>query len=491
MTPNDPNLEMDFTLESDKSGVIVEPAFQIIVLGDWAASGRKSDVGQRRPIEIDRDNFDSVMRGLAITLDLDIEGERISLEFNSLDDFHPDALFKSVPRFSDLRDLRKRLINPDTFNSAASALRGPETMSRSEEPNVFPVVQPESPVGDSLLDAILAKPEGGGVAPKTSAEIDSLVRDLVRPHLVSIDEEEQSGLVSAVDEAASLLMRSILHNPDFQELEAAWRGLFFLVRRTETSSDLRIFILDASLTELVEDVKGEAFLFKVVSEGWNGDPYAAIFGNYSFSPEAEGVAALIGITRICSVAGTPFVSHILPDLLGIESIADHPDPADWDLSYSSIPGKLWGLLRGIPESRYLGLTLSRFLARLPYGRDTEPTESIAFEEFTATISQDDYLWSNGCFGVAQLLGQTYREFGWAFGDRFIQDIEGLPFHVFKREGETVFQSCAEAQLSQNAAEKLADHGLMPIVSFKNTDRIRLVRFQSVADGVRGLEGRWS
>lgn len=490
MLPEDPSLEMEFTFESDKSGVVDEPNFQMLVLGDWAANGSKHDVTRRKPIEIDRDNFDDVMNGLGVKLDLEIGGTNVTLEFRSLDDFHPDELFGKVPLFADLRDLRKRLRNSDTFHSAARELSAASTSTEAD-------VQAEPPsnpagVGDNLLDAILAQPEGGATAPKgaVSQDISRLVSDLVRPHLVSVDEDEQASLVSAVDDATSSLMRSILHDRRFQELEAAWRGLFFLVRRTDTSSDLLVYILDVSADELSEDLKGENSIFKTIAAGRNEDPYSAVFGNFAFRPDVDNVAALIRIAKASAAIRTPFVSHIRPDVLGIKSLADHPDPDDWDLSYSSSEGKLWAALREIPEASYLGLTMPRFLARLPYGEDTEPTEAFALEEFTEASDHDSYLWSNSCFAVAQLLGQTYREFGWQFGGRFIQDVNGLPLHVFKKNGETVYQSCAEVQLSQNAAQKLADYGLMPIVSFKNMDQIRLVRFQSISGSAASLAGRW-
>ena len=489
MLPDEPGLEMDFTLESDKSGVIDEPIFQMLVLGDWSADGSKHDIARRKTIEIDRDNFDDVMNGLGVKLDLEIGGANLSLDFRSLDDFHPDELFKTVPLFADLRDLRKRLRNSDTFHSAARELRDASPSSNVPETSTPDTVAP----ADNLLDAILAQPEGGASAPKgaVSADISNLVSDLVRPHLVSVDENEQASLVAAVDEATSSLMRSILHDRKFQQLEAAWRGLFFLVRRTDTSSDLRIYILDVSHKELAEDLKDENVIFKAISTGRNEDPYAAVFGNYAFQADVDNTAALIRIAKAAATIAIPFVSHIRPDILGIKSLADHADPDDWDLSGASTEGKLWTALRELPEASYLGLTMPRFLARLPYGEDTEPTEAFSFEEFTGESGHDDYLWSNGCFAVAQLLGRTYSEFGWNFGGRFIQDADGLPLHVFRKDGETVYQSCAQVQLSQNAAEKLAEYGLMPIVSFKNMDQIRLVRFQSIGNRARTLKGRWS
>ncbi len=490
MMPADPNLEMEFTFGSERSGVVDEPIFQLLMLGDWTADGGRPALAQRRVIEIDRDNFDDVMRGLGVALNLEVGGQNVELAFDSLDDFHPDELFKNVPMFAELRDLRKRLRNSDTFNSAAREVRE-WTAAEAKETDVE--VRTEAPAAsDNLLDAILSKPEGGAAASKgaVSADISRLVGELVKPHLVTVDENEQTAMVAAVDNATSELMRSILHNKRFQLLEAAWRGLFFLVRRTETASDLRIFIMDVPKSDLAEDVKSEATVFKKIAAGKNEDPFAAVFGNYALSPEVDDVAALIRIAKAAAAVRTPFVSHIRPDILGIESLANHPDSDEWDVSGSTDAGKLWNAVREVPETQSLGLVIPRFIARLPYGEDTEPTEAFSFEEFTDEHRHDDYLWANGCFAVAQLLARTYTERGWQFGEYFAQDISGLPLHVYKQDGQAVYQSCAEIQLSQNAAQKLADYGLMPIVSFKNMDQIRLVRFQSISSSVPTLAGRW-
>ena len=496
MQPADPNLEMDFTLESEKSGVVEEPPFNLLVLGDWSGAATKKALDSRRPIEIDRDNFDDVMNGLGVRLDLELEAGRVELEFNSLEDFHPDELYRKIPMFGELRDLRKRLRNPDTFNSAAREVREWSAAPESEPAASDVTSEPETPSSEGLLDAILSKPEGGGNTPKgaVSLGISNLVNEIVRPHLVRVDENDQSAMLYAVDEAVSALMRSLLHDRHFQQLEAAWRGLFFLVRRTDTDSDLKIYLLDVTKEELMSDMKSESpsgsAILKLLSTGPGGDPWAAWIGNFAFESEIDDVAALIRLAKAGAASRTPFISHIRPDLLGVASLADHPDPGEWDLSGASDAGKLWAALRGLQESRFLGLVMPRFLARLPYGSETEPTEAFSFEEFTEGFGHDDYLWANSSFIVGQLLGQTFTDNGWQFGNEFHQDAEGLPLHLFKNDGETVYQSCAEVQLNQAAAERLTEYGIMPVVSFKNMDRVRLVRFQSVSDPVYVLQGRW-
>ena len=313
-----------------------------------------------------------------------------------------------------------------------------------------------------------------------------------------MDENEQASLTAAVDQATGDLMRKILHHRKFQQLEAAWRGLYFLVRRTETSSDLKIYLLDVSQQELTDNLKSAGSLAETIlyrhlvkdTVETGGDPWAAVFGNYAYQPNVDDVAALMRISKIAMPANTPFISHMRPEVLGISSLADHPDPAEWNVTGDSAEAKLWAALRSQAEATHIGLTIPRFIARLPYGRETDPLETFSFDEFTSTPIHDDYLWTNSCFAVALMLSQSYSEYGWDLGRAFLQDIDGLPIHMYEENGETVFKSCAEVQLSQNACEQLMEYGLMPLVSFKNSDRLRLGRFQSITNPVRVLQGRW-
>jgi len=504
MVDSDYGLEAKFTLERERGGEIEEPPFRILVLGDWTGDGSKKGLTDRRPVEIDRDNYDDVLRRFAPKLrPNDSDGQE--LVFESLDDFHPDQIYQQLPTFARLRDLRNRLLSSDQFNHAASEVRSWFKVDepKPSEPGAVTASQQVEPPSDNLLDAILSGSSAGASTarqPGTSDEVAMLIKDLVRPHLVSIDENEQAALLAAVDAATGDLMRRVLHDHRFQALEAAWRGLYLLVRRAETSTELKIYIYDISHDELADDLKSvtdlsDSTLFRIlVREAVDtpgAEPWAVVAGNYAFLPDKDDIAALMRVAKICAAADAPFISHMRPDVIGVPSLAEQPDVAKWDLSTDGNAGKLWSVLRGMPEAAYLGMTMPRFLSRLPYGSETEPLETFQFEEFTGAPLHDKYLWSNNCFVAALLLAESFTAYGWQMDRRFIQDIERLPMHMYEADGEKVYQPCAEVLLTQNACERLMEHGLMPLVSYKNTDHVKLARFQSIADPVIGLRGRWS
>jgi type VI secretion system protein ImpC len=103
---------------------------------------------------------------------------------------------------------------------------------------------------------------------------------------------------------------------------------------------------------------------------------------------------------------------------------------------------------------------------------------------------EHYLWGNPCFAAALLLGRTFTESGWEFSEGIQQDVEGLPLHVFDEAGESVVKPCAEVLMTQRAAEKISNCGIMPLASMKGEDRVRLLRIQSVSLPARTLRGRW-
>jgi len=493
--------ETRVTLEADRTGIVEEPPFRMLVLGDWSGDGEKKAASARRPIEIDRDNFDEVMQKLGVKADISVgEGDTLTLEFNELDDFHPDNIFRSLDIFSKLRGLRKDLNNDDSFYRAAREVRG--LFDVGDEPQPTETAKEEAPPADNLLDAILGQPSGGAPKPKpkTSSDLSNLVSDLVRPHLVSVDENEKSGMIAAIDAATSSLMLGILRDEKFKKLEAAWRGLYFLVRRTETSTDLKVYILDTAKSELSDNLKDTSdlaqtdfyrHLVKNGLETGKDEAYSVVLGNYDFNANIDDIASLMRISKIAAAANAPFISHINPSIFAIDSFDSKPEYRDWNIAPESDRAKLWGALRGQPESVYLGMAAPRFLSRLPYGQETEPAETFSFEEIGEDFSHEDYLWANPCFVVGNLLANSYSNYGWAMGNSLMQDIEGLPVHVFEKGGETIFKPCAEILMTEAGCDRLMNFGFMPLASFKNTDRVKLTRFQSITDPVRALKAMWS
>lgn len=488
--------------------------FRIAILGDFsgrANRGVRESVSARRAVLVDRDNFDQVLAKLGVQLNLGLAGDaggRLVLRFAEIDDFHPDRIFERIELFGGLREARKRLADPKTFAAAAremgavstsepAATPSPPAESRAPRPP-----DPASLVSGSLLDRMIELTEAGATKPKPSRAPDELmafVKRVVEPHLVPGSDPRQPEVVARVDRAISDAMRALLRYGDFQALEAAWRALDFLVRKVETSAQLKLFLIDVSKAELAADLLASDDLvasgvYKLLVEKTIGTPgaehWSVLAGNYTFDATLEDVELLRRLAVIGAAAGAPIIAAAHPRLLGCASLAESPDPRHWQRDDRSEGTQGWRLFRRLPEAAWAGLALPRFLLRLPYGHDTQPTEQFDFEEMPGTPVHDGYLWGNPAFACTLLLARAFSDYGWELRPGVYSEIDGLPLHVYQQDGEADLKPCAEVLLTEEASERILDEGLMPLVSLKGRDAVRLVRFQSVADPPRNLSGPW-
>ncbi|MDH3918090.1 MAG: type VI secretion system contractile sheath large subunit [Rhodospirillales bacterium] len=493
-----------------------ESPFRILVMGDFSGGCPRAEAGclEDRPlIPVDIDNFDRAVARLAPRAAISLEGRAADAQeiaFGALDDFHPDALAPKLEVFRELWRLRERLLDPATFEETAAGMtRDAEQASASEDgPGPAPDAAPDAAPEDhgATFERLLGRrvepgTDAGGPTVAQTGATRELIERLVEPHLVrGADPERQRLLVAAVDDGLAREMAAVLHDPAFQTLEAAWRGLYWLASSLETGEELSIHLLDASKQELAADIgaagaelEASALYRRLVeqrAEGPDGEPWSLIVGDYRFGPAEEDLSLLAALGAIASRAGGPFLAAADPALLGCRSLAETPDPGDWTGLDPETAGA-WQVLRRSAVGPWIGLALPRVLLRLPYGRQTDPIEAFAFEELPGVREHEAYLWGNPAFACALLIGQAFQENGWELqpGDRL--DIADLPAHSYTEEGESRLKPCAEVLLSQRAAEAVLARGIMPLLSHRNANAVRVLRFQSLAEPPTALAGPWA
>jgi type VI secretion system protein ImpC len=503
---------VNLTAGGDSSDAHASPQtpFCIAILGDF--SGRTSrgisdakTIGKRRALLVDRDNFDEVLSRSGVEIQLPIGDGSLHLRFSELEDFHPDRILQQVEAFGKLRDLRGRLRDPSTLQEAADelGLRSPSSQSEPPRPETSPVVAPSAArlASSSLLDEMIEQTEQRIVDDRSRRKPDE-VRDFAQrvaaQHLVSAPDARQPQVLSVIDRGLGALMRAVLHNPDFQALEASWRAMFLLVRELETGPQLKLYLIDVSKEELAADLKAEVELrntglYRLLAEQSvetaGAEPWAIIVGNYNFGARSEDAKLLSRIAGIAHRARAPFLAEASPRLLGCALLTSASDPREW-----KIPEALcgdWANLRRRPEADFVGLALPRFLLRLPYGKKTSPVDSFDFEEFPGVPLHEDYLWGNPAFALALLLAHSFSAEGWKLQPGAMSELDRLPLYVYENGVEFESKPCAEILLTEDGVERLLKEGLIPLVSFKDRDRVRVIRFQSIAEPLRGLAGRWS
>src|SRR5271165_7089467 len=344
---------VNLTAGEDSSGAqpSAETPFCIAILGDFSGRANRGisaakTIGKRRAWLVDRDNFDEVLSrsGAEIQLPMDEKGA-LHLRFSEIEDFHPDRIFQHLEIFGKLRELRGRLQDPSSFQKAAEelGLRSRDSVSQPGKPAPAPAVAPSAVqlASGSLLDEMIEQTEVLGVPdrPRRSAdEVHEFAQRVVAQHLVSSPDPRQPEIVAVIDRAIGSLMRAVLHNPDLQALEAAWRAAFLLARQLETGTRLKLYLIDISKPELAADLSSATDLrdtgvYRLLVEQSiatpGAEPWSIIVGNYSFGSASDDAGLLSRMAKIASRARAPFLAAASPHLLGCSSWASTPQPREW------------------------------------------------------------------------------------------------------------------------------------------------------------------
>jgi type VI secretion system protein ImpC len=446
--------------------------FRILVLGDFSGNAHKASKPALRPVFVDRDNIDEVLAGFDVRLP-SADGRQHEFKLASLDDFHPDSLHRNVvPRLGQPpQNQPPPATEPPPQQNPAYSVEGlfdqtlDETKRRADQP------------ADSW-DAIIRSVGEAHAAPKPTAA--------QREHAAS--KEKQAGQA----------LRGLLHDPRFQQLEAAWRGLDFLTRRLDTDTSLKIYVADVSRSDLAADLTAGDDLAKtalyrlLVEETLNtpgGLSWAAIVGLYTFDATADDADLLGRIAKIAAAAGAPFIAAAHERLAGCPSLAESADPDDWRFVPDDPTRRAWDELKKLPQIASVGLALPQFLLRLPYGRRTNPIESLAFDEFPGPPKHDQLLWGSPAILAGLLLGQSFSADGWRMEPGDYLDVTDLPLLIYDDAGERRCYPCAEALLTDRAIDRIRAAGLMPLIWPRDSDRVRLGGFYSLAGINHPLAGR--
>ena len=303
-----------------------------------------------------------------------------------------------------------------------------------------------------------------------------------------------SALIAELDRKLSEQINLIMHHEDFKSLEGSWRGLHYLVNNTETDEMLKIRVLNISKNDLKKTLKkfdGTAWdqspVFKKLYEeefgAPGGQPYGALIGDYYFDHGPEDVKMLGSIAQISAAMHAPFLTAASPTAFGMDSWQELSNPRDLSKIFQTAEYAAWRSLRDSADARYIGLTMPRTLARMPYGAKTAPVEEFAFEEDTAGADHSKYVWSNAAYAMGVNVTRAFKLYGWCAKIRGPEGggmVEGLPVHSFPTDDGGVDMKCpTEIAITDRREAELAKNGFMPLSHYKNTDYAVFMGAQSL------------
>jgi type VI secretion system protein ImpC len=314
--------------------------------------------------------------------------------------------------------------------------------------------------------------------------IAEFVQQVMQGQLVMSKDLETSinARIAEIDRLLSAQLNEIMHNEEFQRLEASWRGLHHLVMNTETSTMLKIRVLNVSKKDLLKDLEkavefDQSALFKKVYEEefgtFGGAPFGALIGDYEFSNHPQDITLLEKISNVAAAANAPFISAASPQLFGWDSFSDMTEVRDLAKIFDRTEYAKWRAFRDSEDSRYVGLTLPHTLMRLPYGRDTKPTETFNFEEDVDGKDHKKYLWGNAAYAFGTRLTEAFAKYNWCVAIRGVEGgglVQGLPTHTFQTdEGDVALKCPTEIAITDRREKEFSDLGFIPLVHCKNTD----------------------
>ncbi len=354
---------------------------------------------------------------------------------------------------------------------------------------------------DTDFDALLERgAELAADAPVRIEDFSTVMADAVGAlaAFICLDHAAPRALAeAAVAELDRLLhgqINLILHHPDFQAVEASWRGLHFLVSGAETNSLLKIKVLDIGQRELIRTLRkyrGTAWdqspiFAKLYEEEYGqlgGEPFGLLVGDYEFDHHPEAVQLLSDMSKIAAAAHMPFIAGAAPSVMQMTTWRELANPRDLTRIFGTPEYAAWRSMRGHEDTRYVGLCMPRFLGRLPYGARTDPQDGFAFEEEADDPGLGAYLWINAAYALALNVVRAFSLYGWCTRIRGIDSggiVEGLISHGFpSADGDTDLRCVTEVALSERREAELSRSGFIPLLHRKNTGFAAFVSAQSL------------
>ena len=316
----------------------------------------------------------------------------------------------------------------------------------------------------------------------TRRGVEALVGQLLKPDRapVKVSRAGLDDMIAEIDRKLSLQVDEILHHAEFRKLESAWRALQFLVDRVDFRENVKVEVLHVTKDELREDFQEapevvKSGLYQTVYTAeygqFGGRPYACLIGNYDFGANPQDIRLLQDTAAVAAMSHTPFIAAAAPGFFGIDDFKSLPNLKDIGSIMEGPQYLKWQSFRETEDARYVGLTLPRFLLRLPYGPETAPVKNFNYQE-DVSASHERYSWGNAAFAFASRLADSFAQYRWCaniIGPQGGGAVEDLPLHQYQAMGAIQTKIPTEVLISERREFELAEEGFIPLTMRKGSD----------------------
>jgi type VI secretion system protein ImpC len=355
---------------------------------------------------------------------------------------------------------------------------------KTEAPVTAPAAEAQAP---SLLDSIVSemkmRPAQEGYDEARSS-VQALIGQLVgrRSAGERIDRKIIDVVIAEIDRRIGKQVDHILHSPEFQKIESAWRGLKLLIDRIDFRENIRVTLLQATKQELLDDFEDAtevptSGLYRQVYTAeygqFGGKPYGTMLCNYEFGPGNSDVSLLRYLASVGAMAHTPVIAAASPTLFGSEEkdFSNLPYLKDLEGLFEAPQYTKWKGLRESEDARYLGLVMPRFLVRPPYKAEEGRVRTFAYDE-DVSASHEHYMWSSAAFAFGTRLADSFAKFRWCpniIGPQAGGTVDDLPIHLYEALGEIKAKIPTEVLISERREYELSEQGLIALTMRKDSD----------------------
>jgi type VI secretion system protein ImpC len=370
-----------------------------------------------------------------------------------------------------------------TEEQSQAAQPAAETIEQSTLSSLLGKVNMEKPSEAMSLDEAISEESDSA---RLMFALDRLIEEIgaTGQKVDRLDKQLVDLAISNIDKKISSQVRTIMHHPDFKSLESSWRGLQFAVNRTDFEN-IKVEIVNCPKDKLIEDFEDvgenitESGLYKqLYDQAYNtpgADPVSYVVANYELDRTARSMNLLEKSSKVCAASHCPFISSVGASFFGLKSIDELTNKSNIDEIFKQNEYTKWNSFRKTEDSKYVGLTMNRFLLRLPYDLENAPAKSFNFEEFDPEndeVDSNDYLWGNPAFAFMANVNRSFAKNGWAVnirGPKAGGKVENLPVHFYQSAGTSQQRLTAEMLVFDDKEYKLSQNGLIPLSPYKDKD----------------------
>ncbi len=287
-------------------------------------------------------------------------------------------------------------------------------------------------------------------------------------------------LISEITDKLARQIELILHHPTFQELEAAWRGLKFVVDRVDFRENIRVELLNVSKRDLFEDFQDspeipKSGLYRLAYSAeygqFGGRPYGLLVANYDFTPSPQDMTLLGDCGAVATMAHAPFIAAASPAFFGLDTFHKLPQLKELHALFEMPQYTKWQAFRDSEDARYVGLCMPRFLLRLPYGPRSVRVRAFEYEE-NVTGHHERYLWGSAALAFATRVADSFARYRWCpniVGPSAGGTVEDLPLHEYEALGRIQTKIPTEIMLTERREFEISEEGFIAFTYRRDTD----------------------